>query len=242
MSTRERRQRDIQERERKFLAAARALICRDGLLNLQMAPIAKHCDYAVGTLYQHFESKEDLIVALAGEAAQQKVALFRKVHAWKQASTRERMLGFVVADIESARRYPENYRLMQFALTDVVWGAASPERRRACIEGNVPLGELPESVIAEAVRCGDLDLRGLGISELCFGPWALTLGAQQLLHGEGLIDPQRIADPYRVMLRHAQELLNGLDWKPRVDASDLQALDAFVARIHREVLDENVSL
>lgn len=240
MSTRERRQRDILERERRFLAAARALICRDGFLNLQMAKVAERCDYAVGTLYQHFVSKEDLLVALAGEAAQERVKLFRKVSAWK-ASTRERMLGFAAADMVCMRRYPENFRVLQFALTEAIWGAAPVSRRQACMDGNRPLRELPEAVIAEAIERGDLPRSGLSVSELCFGPWALTLGSQMILNAEGLLDAQQIHHPYRLMLRHVNDLLNGLQWKPRVDAAETATLDAFAERISNEVLHEQVA-
>src|SRR3546814_1451278 len=87
MGTRERRQREVAEREQRFLDAARELIQQDGLLNLQMSRIAEKCDYAVGTLYQHFVSKEDLLVALASEEAQERVDMFVRVHRWA-ASTR----------------------------------------------------------------------------------------------------------------------------------------------------------
>ncbi len=69
LGTRERRQREVAEHEQLFLTAARELIRQDGLLNLQMARVAEKCDYAVGTLYQHFGSKEDLLVALATDNA-----------------------------------------------------------------------------------------------------------------------------------------------------------------------------
>ena len=65
MGTRERRQREVAEREDLFLDVALELIRQDGLLNLQMARIAEKSEYAVGTLYLHFASKEDLLVALA---------------------------------------------------------------------------------------------------------------------------------------------------------------------------------
>ena len=53
MGTKERRERQFQEREQRLLAAARQLIVRDGLLNLQMAKLAEVSEYAMGTLYQH---------------------------------------------------------------------------------------------------------------------------------------------------------------------------------------------
>ena len=60
-----RRQRDIARREQAMLDAAQALIQRDGLLSLQMARVAEESGYAIGTLYKHFASKEDLLVTLA---------------------------------------------------------------------------------------------------------------------------------------------------------------------------------
>ena len=59
-----RRQREIAAREVVLLDAAQAQIQRDGLLSLQMARVADECGYAIGTLYKHFASKEDLLVAL----------------------------------------------------------------------------------------------------------------------------------------------------------------------------------
>jgi AcrR family transcriptional regulator len=51
MGTKERRQREVSEREQRFLEKARELIVQDGLLNLQMARVAEACDYATGTFY-----------------------------------------------------------------------------------------------------------------------------------------------------------------------------------------------
>src|SRR3546814_18131770 len=93
MGTRERRQREVAEREQRFLDAARELIQQDGLLNLQMSRIAEKCDYAVGTLYQHFVSKEDLLVALASEEAQERVDMFVRVHRWAASRSEERRVG-----------------------------------------------------------------------------------------------------------------------------------------------------
>ena len=55
MGTKERRARQLQEREQLLLNKARELIVRDGLLNLQMARLAEESEHAMGTLYQHFE-------------------------------------------------------------------------------------------------------------------------------------------------------------------------------------------
>ena len=240
MGTRERRQREVAGREQLFLAAARDLIRQDGLLNLQMSKVAEKCDYAVGTLYQHFLSKEDLLVALATEEAQERVDMFRRIHDWSVASTRNRMFGFAVADMVYARRSPEHFRLLQFAFTEVVWGAAPLSRRKACLDANAPLRELTLSLVDEAVRNGDLDLRGLQAEELCLAPWAMSLGMHSIMHTEGLIEYHEVREPYHLMLRHLSELLNGLGWKPLADPTNHAAFDALAERICKEVLHEYV--
>lgn len=237
MGTRERKQREIAEREHLFLDGARELIRQDGLLNLQMARIAEKCDYAVGTLYQHFASKEDLLVALVTANVQQRVEIFERVARW-EAGSRDRMFGIAVAEMQLMRRYPEHFRMEQFAFTEVIWGAASPERRECALKAGEPIGRIVESIVSEAQRVGDLDLKGLKPFELSLAPWALSEGTHMIAHTEGLTEKYDVRDPYRLMLRHQQTLLNGLGWKPFFDAADPQALDAKIKQICKEVFND----
>lgn len=237
MGTRERRQRQIAEREQLFLTAARELIRQDGLLNLQMARIAEKCDYAVGTLYQHFGSKEDLLVALATDNAQHRVELFRRVDEW-QAPTRDRMMGIAVADLMFVHLYPEHFRLAQLAFTEVVWQAASAERRRLALEAGEPLGQICDGIVEEAVRCGDLQMNGLSPTELGFGLWAMTLGSHSIVHVEGILEQSDVRNPYGLMMRHLHCLMNGLGWQPLFDPTDTAALEEKTKRICSEVYDD----
>ncbi len=237
MGTKERRQREFADREQKFLVAARELIQQDGLLNLAMSKIAAHCDYSVGTLYQHFASKEDLLIALATINEQYRLELFRRVIEWK-APTRDRMFGLPVADMVFVRQYPEHFRLSQFAYTEVVWGAASESRRQEALAASRPIGELVAALVLEASECGDLELKGLKPNELAMGPWTLTLGTHNLIHAEGVLEQYEMREPYRLMLRHVQNMLNGLGWLPYYDPSDDAALDLKIKQLCDEVFHD----
>lgn len=237
MSTRKRRQREVAEREQLFLETARDLIRQDGLLNLQMARIAERCDYAVGTLYQHFASKEDLLVALATQNMKHRSEMFERIHRWK-AGTRDRMFGIAVSDMLLVRCYPEHFRLDQFAYTEVVWAGASPARRQMALEAGEPLSRIITGIVSEAVEAGDLELNGLQPPELSMAPWALCEGTHQMAHAEGLMEKYNIRDAYRIMLRHQQSLLNGLNWKPLFDPTDDAALDAKIRNLCQEVFHD----
>ena len=224
MSTQERKQREFAEREQRFLQAAREQICQDGLLSLQMAKVARSCDYATGTLYQHFSSKEDLLVAICAEMATTRVEFFERVGRW-DASSRDRMFAIAVADMLVAHRYPEHFRLSQFVFTEVIWQASSPQRRMHALEVCRPMGMIVHDIAAEAIASGDLKAHGKTPMELTVGLWTQTLGMHNLVHAEGVLDFYDLKDPYRLMLTHIQILLNGLDWQPLLDPFDEQLMN-----------------
>ncbi len=237
MTTKDRRLRERAEREQRFLDKAQELIQHDGLLSLQMSRIAEECDYATGTLYQHFASKEDLLVALATRNCLSRVHLFGRASRWHGPS-RERMVAIALADMMVIREQPEHFRLAQFVMTDIVWGAASAVSRQRSLEASAPLGTLTDSIVIDAIAAGDLpaDL-GLPPQALAVGPWILSLGLHTLTQAEGLLEKRVLGDPYRLLMKHLHCLLNGYGWRPLFDPADDDALDALNTRLCRDVFD-----
>lgn len=237
LGTRDRRQRELAERERLFLDKAHELICESGLLNLQMARVARASDYATGTLYQHFASKEDLLLALCSQMVGKRVELFERAVAWK-AGSRERIFAVAVADTLFARRYPEHFRLEQYIFTEAVWHSASAHRRRQALEAGRPLGELVGSVVRDAVAAGDLDDHGYNPYELILGNWALSQGMHTLVHAEGLTEMYNIREPYARMLMQLNLLLNGMGWQPLCKPWDEAIVQQQVEKVRSEVFPE----
>ncbi|TDU22467.1 TetR family transcriptional regulator [Panacagrimonas perspica] len=237
MGTRERRQREVAEREDLFLDAALELIRQDGLLNLQMSRIAEKSEYAVGTLYLHFASKEDLLLALVTRVFREYIELVKLAQAWK-ASSRDRMFAVGVADMMFVRRYPDYFRIAQYSVCEVAWQAASSERRKAFLDANDPLVEIVAGIVEDARRVGDLEAAGQTAQEMAIGVWALCNGYHNLSHAEGILADFSVHDPYLLMCRHLQGLLDGFRWKPISDVADAAALDALIERVCREVFNE----
>lgn len=238
MGTRERRQREVSEREELILDAALELIRKDGLLNLQMSRIAERCEYAVGTLYLHFASKEDLLLSLVTRVFKEYLALLNRVQAWR-APSRDRMFAIGVADIVFVRRHPDYFRIAQYSLCEVAWQAASIERRQAFLEANDPMVAIVARIVADARQAGDLETQGQTAEELAIGVWALCAGFHNFSHAEGILADFSVHDPYPLMCRHIQALLDGYRWKPLSDPSAPGAVDALIGRIRKEVFDDS---
>lgn len=235
MPTLSRKQREFAVREDLFLDKAQDLIQRDGLLSLQMSRIAEECEYAIGTLYKHFASKEDLLVALSTRNCMSRVDLYERAARWP-GPTRDRMLAVVLADLIVMREQPEHFRLAQFVWTDVVWGAASRASRQRALETAAPLATLIDGIATEARRAGDLPVHmPLSDASLTIGPWAMCLGMHTLAQQDGLIDAGVVGNPYRLLVKHMQYLLNGYGWQPLFDPGDEAAIDACIARLSQEV-------
>lgn len=237
MGTKERRQREFSEREDLLLDVALELVRQDGLLNLQMGRLAEKAEYAVGTLYLHFASKEDLLLALVTRVFRDYISLVRRAQAWK-APSRDRMFAVGVADLVFVRRYPDYFRIAQYSLCEVSWKAASAERRKSFLEANDPLVEIVSSIVEDARRVGDLEPTGQSAQEMAVGVWALCSGFHNLAHAEGVLADFSVTDPYLLMCRHLLGLLDGYRWQPLSNPADAGALDRLLARVRREVFDE----
>lgn len=69
-----RRERQVQERRNDILSAALQLFESKGYLETSMEEIAETADVARGTLYNHFDSKADVLLALTESVAAQWLA------------------------------------------------------------------------------------------------------------------------------------------------------------------------
>lgn len=237
MGTKERKLRAFETREQAILATARELIAHEGLLNLQMARLAEKCDCAVGTLYQHFACKEDLLLALVCQDVEEHAHLFERVAAW-DAPSRDRVFAIIVADTVFVRNNPEHFRIAQFVFCELVWNAASPARREALMQQGEPIRDTVVGIVESAVAAGDLDLRGLTPGEVTASLWCLSSGVHDLAHAAGVLQHFAVNDPYSLMCRQMQAFLNGLDWKPLVDSGDVAQMAALIERIRNEVFHD----
>ncbi|EKF74362.1 AcrR family transcriptional regulator [Alcanivorax hongdengensis A-11-3] len=226
------REQALADREKLFIEATRQQICKQGLLGVQMAAIARSCNFATGTLYHHFASKEDLLMAVCSELSTTRQLYFRRVHEWQGANNRDKMFGFAVAHALFAQHHPEHFRLEQYVMTEVIWQATSEHRRQQFLEAMQPVGRMVESLARQAIDDGDVEPYDIAPLALAVGQWTMSTGMHTLIHADGVLSLYDLNDPYRLLLQNIRLQLNALGWKPLAENPfDRKALEEDVTRL-----------
>jgi len=237
MAIKDRRRREIARREQHILDVAQQLIRSEGLPNLQMSRLAEACEYSVGTLYQHFAKKEDLLLALSTRNAGKKVELFERAAGWN-GPTRERMLAIALADTLMLELLPESFRLAQFVCSEVVWDTVSPERRQEALALSGRIEQIVTAVTDAAITAGDLPrFPSLSPLEVTLGLWTQCLGMHNLVQIDGALCMTGLERPYVLLFKQLNHLLNGYGWHPLMASIDDAAVTAQMQRLSREIFD-----
>ncbi len=232
MITKVRKQRERREREELFLKVARDILLRRGYHGLTMDRIARAAEYSKGTTYLHFSCKEDVVLALATECLEKRLAMFERAATFSGRS-RERMAAIGEAVELFARLYPDDLRILQIINAQPVNEKASDEYK-AAFKSSVARGlNVMVGIVRDAIAQGDLILRGTTPEELAFGLWALTDGGYAVilspLYEIGFVDP------FGTVMRTCHILGDGYGWRPLSTEWDYEATRR---RIRREIFPE----
>ena len=230
----DRRLQRFQERNARILDAARELLLRDGYHGLAMEGLAESIHYSRATVYQHYRSKEDVLVALAAQTGEKRVDLFERASAFR-GRPRERITAIGEAVAQFALTHPSHFKTEQIIHTSSVRSKCSPENqlRLATCEARCP--QITAGIVRDAISQGDLVLpKGLSPEQLVFGLWSMYFGGLFLMSSD--IDLQEkggVTEPMNALRRAAAALLDGYGWKPLSSKWDY---DATRKRIAQEVL------
>ncbi|MEM7307431.1 MAG: helix-turn-helix domain-containing protein [Planctomycetota bacterium] len=234
-----RKQREIADRELLILEVARGMMVERGYLGLTMDRIAGATEYSKGTIYQHFSCKEEVLAALACESAQIRTSLFERAATFP-GRARERMAAVGVADFLFVRLYPQHFAIERICDTASMRDKI-PEKRlsrlESCEDGckSVVLG-----LARDAMAQGDLGAEDPSVAgQVVFGLWSMAYGANLISTSPGvdLETKMGIAEPWDVLFRNYNALLDGYGWKPLAGEWDYAAT---LERIYAEVFPDEI--
>ena len=228
------KQRELQERDRRILGAARALVLTHGYYGTTMDQIAKESGCPKGTLYHRFACKEDILVAIAVECMKRRAAMMRRAMRYKGRS-RERLLGLAEGAVLYGRLNPQDIQIMHTA-TGPIREKVSPTRVSALLEAERATMGILMALLSDAVAEGDLAPEGEGtLHEIAEGGFALLEGGFALIHGGVTQQVLGVSDPFYKLWRYFNRAIDAYGWRPLFSEWDYEES---LARIRESVFPE----
>jgi len=234
MSTASRREREFAEREELILNQARIMLRQHGYLGLNLDRLAEATEYSKGTLYQHFETKEDIILGIAIGGLELRTEFFGRAGRFNGLS-RERILGVGVADDLITELFPEHFQICQMVKSPSIWEKTSKARRLRMGKCEGMCFATAEKMVREGIEAGDLPVEPSKAKEVGFGLMTMAFGTRLASGNMEWMERIGIAAP-RAALRVSQHrLLDGWEWRPLTKDWDYAETER---RVREEVFPE----
>jgi AcrR family transcriptional regulator len=206
-----RRERDQKRRENGILGAALRLILDEGFSTFSMDRLAEATGYSRAALYNYFPCKEEVVIALAIEAAKRRVELGRLVSMF-DARPRER---FVAINEACVILYPEFFNMEMVAYAGAFRDRTSRERQLELAQLDMMLYENAIEIVNDAVECGDLELPpSMAPGELVFTLWIVVVGMFGAKITAEPLERLGIHDLVASLRRTGRILMDGFGWRP----------------------------
>jgi AcrR family transcriptional regulator len=111
MGLKQRREREKQEIRQSILSAAQQIAAQEGWQAVTTRKVAEHVEYSQSTIYEYFENKEAILLALLRSGYEQLVAAVQAAFV-STADPEARLLAMSEAYWDFAFRSPELYQVM----------------------------------------------------------------------------------------------------------------------------------
>lgn len=216
MSAETRKQRELKAREEMILDHARQLLIEQGFQGLNLDQLAARIEYSKGTLYQHFKTKEDLILAIAARSLAKRADLFEKAGTF-QGGTRERVCAIIAADRFFSRFHPDYFQVETILKAGSFWEKTSDQQRATLGLHSERCFNTTLRIVQDARQNGDLPKIRESENEdrvVALAIAAVIVGTHLLARCPELRRIAKIENEPQTLLRHAHAMLDGFHWKP----------------------------
>ena len=233
-TTLSRKEREFLAREELILKHARRLLIERGFQAWNMDQLAEAVEYSKGTLYQHFTSKEDLVLAVATDSLRTRAEWFEKAAKF-QGSTRERCRAIGFACCEFAEKCPDFFHVEMMLKSASFWEKASEQRRQNHAFEGARCWRILNHIVVEAMALGDMPRDAFSAEEATFALVSVTMGSHVMTQEPQLCVLAGITNQMRTVRLNQDIICDGLNWKPLFTQHDYSATDR---RIIKEVFPE----
>ncbi len=167
------KQQEIRQRGGRILDIARQILAEEGILALTMNRLAGEIGRSKPTVYEHFPSKEDVLMGLAIEDAIQRWALYERAAAF-DGRPRERLMAL---GLFGARVFPAHLQIYEYLQPAEMREKASTEHQALLFENEWRAHRLMSAVVEDALTLGDLILPDrMKAENVAYSIYCLSLG------------------------------------------------------------------
>lgn len=169
-----------QQKHNLILSVSEELMKKDGLHSLNMNDVAKEAKLAKGTLYLYFQSREDIIAALAFKARKLLLKTFQE-QVKNEKTALEKLRAIVNANYIFLIENQLYYELVSFYETN--------ERETETPEMQKVIGDITKlivSIIENGQRDNEIK-ESINPVTLSFSMWGMTVGIMQLLKNKSQV-------------------------------------------------------
>lgn len=209
-----RKQREIGERHELILDKARKLFIDKGYHSVTMDSIAKEMEYSKGTIYQHFSSKEVIIMTLCTRVCSLMLELFTFISNEKHLNPRMQIILIF-----------ESFMLFQELRQDDVQLKILADSQPFCVK--VPDNVTNESkqleqqtfgivvgIVNRAIENKQIILKeGSNAENIALGGWGLAHGIYTLTQKSGCTSTLHLDSPKDLLRVNSKLFLDGVGWE-----------------------------
>ena len=205
---------EFAQREKELIEIARSMVENECLTTLTIDKLVAASPYSKGTIYKHFISKEDLLMAICNTCVKEIQELFSRALNFK-GNSRERIMAVMVSYIIWAKLHPSQLFAVLSAHSPSVAACCSDDRNATHHEYEHNLMGLMNTEIGKAIEAGDLVLpTNMCFEQVTFAMWSASWGAMALIMSKGdsvKLQPMVLE---RESFTNTRLILDGFGWQP----------------------------
>jgi len=171
-----------EQREQEIIEVAIRMLAETGFLGMRMADLAKATNYSMGTIYSHFDSKEDLIVACAYTLCLDEKWFFDEIGT-QDIPDIEKIITLAQCSWLISMHHPELIEIDNLSLMPSIWRRATQHRGERLNELHIELANSLVTIVLNTIGNGihgHSELTGEErqhlANHLTHGLWGLCVG------------------------------------------------------------------
>lgn len=208
-------------REKEIVEKTVSLLSERGFLDVRMSDVAKESNYSMGTIYSHFESKEDLLVACAYILVLEHKILIQAIQQLEIPPI-EKIITMAQCSWELSMQHPDLIEIDNLSMMPSVWRRATQHRASQLNQLHVELADIFLGIVLEAIEHDLNGYKQLDQDEveqlahyLTHGMWGLCVGLSSTAQSgyASTLCPKSGNENYRHFTTNYMNFFKGYGWQ-----------------------------